>query len=538
MTQNSTAITDLSFPRLTRPGAISHILLLVFLCFTPPLNAQVEALAGGALSGVGDVLAAKELGDYSQKFSQALEQMRARAIAEANVAVAQRIDQVAIQAQILLDNINADATTKITALNSDAQSAIHALNDTVTALSKSLDETAKGVTDNLDLQINNFCQHSILCKPVYAISSVRNTFVNPSAADVKPIAVSGTALVDGASIKVVVNNKEVPPSNIAIDSSDAHSRLVTVPPGYIPSTKYNIKTYPMSISISGTIDNPDRAGMGALAFWRGGSRIPLRKSLQLSIYVLPQYPVSVSVTEYSQHKMWTPCADPTKCVQTQVMQTAYNAMPVFDWALPADRKLGDVLDWPGKVGAPDNQTEARDLSGDVYVFVCTEPSEVDRGNGTRQVESRCLDAILADRGGCGDVAAPKILGADQAARESVVRQWPAGCGQHSATNRQAVFKYTLLQGVDGVKQNSVDVEKGVTNANGTYDLGYGSYCSGQFSDAKSGYTVTVTPHLREGASPAIELSPNAASYKFSDTLAVFSVLEQNGPRTCARITVQ
>jgi hypothetical protein len=507
--------------------------LIAFLCLSDSLNAQVD----GALSAVGDLVAAKELGDYSQKLSEALEQMRARAIADANVAVAQRIDQVAIQAQILLDNINADASTKITALNSDAQTAIQQLNATVTSLSQTLNETAGGVTRDLDLQINNFCQHSILCKPVYAISSVRNTVVNLGAAEVKPIVVSGTALVDGATVKVVVNRKEIPQANISIDSSDAHSRLVTVPAGYIPNTKYNIKPYPMSISISGIIDNPDRAGMGELAIWRS-ARIPLNRSIQLSVYVLPQFPVSASVTEYSQHEIWKPCDDPTSCVQTQVVQTAYNPMPVFDWALPADRKLGDVLDWPGKVNAPDNQTEARDVSGDVYVFVCTEPSEVDRGNGTRQVESRCIDSILADRGGCGETAMPKIRSADQAARESVIYKWPTGCGQHSATNRQAVFKYSLLKGVDGVKQGSVGVDNGVANASGTYDLGYGSYCSGQLVDPKSGYTVTATPHLKETASPAIELSPNAPTYKFSETLVVNTVLEQNGPRTCVRITVQ
>lgn len=120
----------------------------------------------------------------------------------------------------------------------------------------------------------------------------------------------------------------------------------------------------------------------------------------------------------------------------------------------------------------------------------------------------------------------------------MIYKWPAECGQHSATNRQAVFKYSLLRGVDGVKQSSVEVESGVGNANGTYDLRYGSYCSGQLVDARSGYTVTVTPHLKETASPAIELSPNAPMSKFSETLVVSAVLEQNGPRTCVRITVQ
>ncbi len=524
---------------------MAHRLLLVIaasvaVMVLPASDAQVGSVVGGALSGIGTLVAAKQVGDYTKGLEDALEQMRNRAIADSNLAIAQRIDQVAIDSKIMLDNINTDASAQISSLNADEQIALDRLRDTVVLLSKNIDTTTAQALLNIDQQINGFCQHSLLCKPVYAITSVTGTVINPADQPTRPLLVSGTAFVDGATIAVVVNSHTVPANEISVQN--VQTRAISIPASYIPQTQYGIASYPLSITISGTIDNPDRSG------WNGWKLLNPKRvtrklaSLKLSVYVLPKVPITATVTEYSPVKDWQPCrddSDQSGCVLIQTVRTADRDVYTFQWQLATDRKLDAALDWPGNVKSPNNQTRTDFVSGDYYAFVCTTPRQVNTGDQRRYVESTCLDAVLWNENAkhCGPHVFDLIHSNDQATRDSAVA-FASGCLKKGVTDRPAQFKYALSSAKNAVgKRADIKIETADLDANGAYDLGYGSYCSEQLSSANSGFSVWVSARLAFGSAPRIELTPDVPSQNIGNLAAVTVRQEPNGPRDCVRIIV-
>jgi hypothetical protein len=495
---------------------------------------------GGALEGLGSMAAAKQLGDYMKGFSQALEELRARAIADANLGMSQRIDQLALAEKMIVDSINADASARIEDLNRDSRAALDEIRTTVQQISDKLETRA---ALDIDVQLTNFCSHSLLCSPTYTIRRVLHTVVNPANLPVKRISVLGTAFVSGATVHVTVNGQFLRDS--VIDPVDGGVDI-SVPLEVIPQSNYGIRKYPISITVSGTV----KEGF----FHRRVTR--QLASVDQALYVLPKFPLSVTVTQLVPSTQWENCPPPVRptdddpCHITNVGQlraTQRGSNPVWTASidLPGDRSLGDVIDWPGRVGAND-QTHKEAPRGDYYAYVCTRPREVDLGNYTRKIQSQCLDAILYNEkrpppnNGCG----PKVFGlinsGKQGDREEAVRLGGSCNKQPTPSNasRTDRFEYTLLKPRADARpeERSTPIKDLRPNADGTFDLTYGSYCSEQLASDGT-FSIWVTPRLAQGPSTAKELTASMHSLRINDTAIVTASLENDPPRRCARVNV-
>jgi len=520
-------------------------ILMLLMAVTEWRVACAQDPLSGIASGAGVYFGAQELGQHFDKAMEALDVIRARAIQQGNLALAERIDQAAMETQRLLHGINKDVQLDIDKLDESAQTAIHDMDKSIQELANA---AIHNITTNLDQQVFDFCRDSILCKPSYDISFTQNTVISEAVSVLNPILVGGTAFISDAQVTAEIGGTKLPGSDVV--RKDPNTFGIAVPQAIIPRDRYAVKVYPLVISVAADIDNPDRSGLGKLALWRP-SRVhkdPLAL-LNVGLYVLPEYPVSVRVVEHQSTEGWRKCdASENYCQQPQITKTtqgvARDSLTLMQ--LKDDEKLDeDNMQWPGMIDpASHDGGVVTDVSwDDRYIFICSKPFEDDSGL-QRVVKATCLN-VVPKRWCGGNDAMTEAHSNNPAVREHLIYQtFYSGVNSCSEPAcpcaRQATFSFRLMKRANKIVDRDLKVANvPATGQGGTTDLGFASYCSDQLNDAQSGFSVYVSPNFQpDGHDHPIELRPGASSTTIANSVEVRVGKENNGAVSCVSISVE